>query len=125
MGGKRKNKTNKNIFVALNPDDITQHQNPDDKATKNNKEENLEIQYTNNKDTNSILLTNSVFKKTEQIDKEKISQIISNIKSTTKLEQIQGFALELGLSIISGSTKDGKPKNKTKNELIDEIKKMN
>ena len=66
-------------------------------------------------------IDNSVFKKTEVIDKAKIKEILSNIKSSTKLEQIQAFALELNISIVSGATKDGKPKNKTKNELYESI----
>lgn len=122
IGEKKKTKTNKNIFVTLEHDNTTQQKEFEDKDEKNNNE------MTNskkNKNENNTGLTDSVFKKTEKVDKEKISQIISNIKSTTKLEQIQAFALELGLSVISGSTREGKPKNKTKNELVDEIKKMN
>ena len=94
---KKKNK-NKNIFVSM--------------------EQNVETH--NKKD----VTTDNVFKKTEIIDVAKIRAIISNIKTNTKLEQIQSFALELGLTISCGSTKDGKPKNKTKNELIDEIKQL-
>jgi hypothetical protein len=118
-GEKKKNKTNKNIFVTLEHDDIPQQNIEDDKQIKDIEDD---IKCKNIK--NDVVLTDSVFKKTEQISKATISRIISNIKSTTKLEQIQAFALELGLSVVCGSTKDGKPKNKTKNELIDEIKKL-
>lgn len=118
-GEKKKNKTNKNIFVTLEQDDVIKKNVEDDKKNKIISEDinskNIKI---------DTLLTDSVFKKTEQINKATISRIISNIKSTTKLEQIQSFALELGISVVCGSTKDGKPKNKTKTELIDEIKKM-
>jgi hypothetical protein len=38
------------------------------------------------------------------------------------LDQIQSYALKLGISIFDGSTKSGKPKNKTKSDLIDQIK---
>jgi hypothetical protein len=105
-GEKKKSKTNKNIFVTLEQEEI--------KESKEQKKENY----------NDEEIDNSVFKKTEVIDKAKIKEILSNIKSSTKLEQIQAFALELNISIVSGATKDGKPKNKTKNELIDEIKKL-
>jgi hypothetical protein len=120
IGEKKKTKTNKNIFVTLEHDNTIQQNKVED--DKNNNET---TNSKKNKNENDTGLTDSVFKKTEKVNKEKISQIISNIKSTTKLEQIQAFALELGLSVISGSTRDGKPKNKTKNELVDEIKKMN
>lgn len=102
---KKKNKANKNIFVVLEQDE--------------NKEEKLNDNC--DKDNNNA---DSVFKKTEIIDIKKIKEILSNIKTSTKLEQIQSYAIELNIPIVSGSTKDGKPKNKTKNELIDEIKKL-
>ena len=125
IGEKRKGKPNKNIFVTLEQKDVKMENLPNNELIKiNNSSEKIIIK---NKLTNVNMdnqADSSVFKKTEIIDKNKISQIISNIKSTTKLEQIQTFALELGLNIVSGSTKDGKPKNKTKNEIIDEIKKL-
>jgi hypothetical protein len=153
-GEKKKNKSNKNIFVTLEQPEIKAENIIDDETEKNNNidsNRNKVKIIANNKKSNSYMddtvdhvdpidpidlvdpidpidlvdpVDESVFKKTEIIDKNKISQIISNIKSTTKLEQIQSFALELGLSIVSGSTKDGKPKNKTKNEIVDEIKKL-
>lgn len=97
IGDKKKSKNNKDIFVALE-------------------------QNTQNNLKNEVPVTDSVFKKTEVIDVHKVKDILANIKSTTKLEQIQAYAIELGLLISSGSTKDGKPKNKTKNELIEDIK---
>lgn len=123
IGEKKKNKSNKNIFVTQEQKDIATEILINEEVKNNN----LEKKLIENKKTTVCLddyADSSVFKKTEIIDKNKISQIISNIKSTTKLEQIQAFALELGISIISGSTKDGKPKNKTKNEIIEEIKKL-
>ena len=79
-----------------------------------------------NNEENELVNTNndSIFKKTDIVDKNKISNIISLIKPTTKLETIQGYAIELGVGITNGSTKDGKPKNKTKNDLINDIKNL-
>lgn len=102
-GEKKKCKTNKDIFVALEKD--------------NHIKNNL-------LNENPVNVSESVFKQTEIVDVKKVKTILSNIKTTTKLEQIQAYALELGLLISSGSTKDGKPKNKTKNELIDDIKNL-
>ena len=64
----------------------------------------------------------SVFNKTESILPEEILKIYDSFKNTTKLEEIQNLSLKIGLNIFYGSTKDGKPKNKTKTELLDEIK---
>jgi len=124
IGEKKKGKSNKNIFVTLEQTDVTVENKNNNEPVKI--DEKIEKVIVNEKPVVEIngFLESSVFKKTEIVDKTKISQIMSNIKSTTKLEQIQTFALELGLSIVAGSTKDGKPKNKTKNEIIDEIKKL-
>lgn len=132
IGEKKKSKSNKNIFVTLEQTDIHNEKiNNDDTLKKNEKVEQVVVNNKLVKENNNGAvvevnngLESSVFKKTEIIDKTKISHVMSNIKSTTKLEQIQTFAIELGLSIVAGSTKDGKPKNKTKNEIIDEIKKL-
>ncbi len=105
-GEKKKSKTNKNIFVAL-------EQEENIKTTKSKKEVKPKEE-----------IEDSIFKKTEIVDNEKIQKILSSIKPSIKLEQLQTYALELNLSIVSGSTKDGKPKNKTKNELIEEIKNL-
>lgn len=97
---KKKNKSNKNIFVT--------HENIDIDQNKKKHDENID----------------SVFKKSEIINKSRILEIISNVKSTTKLYIMQEYAIELGIEIVAGSTKNGKPKNKKKNELFDEIKKL-
>lgn len=90
---KKVKKTNKNIFVTLE-NNVPEPEQKDE----------------------------SVFKKTDKITKEQVSSILANIKQSTKLEQIQAYAIELNICIVSGSTKDGKPKNKTRAELIEEIK---
>jgi hypothetical protein len=64
----------------------------------------------------------SVFIKTEIINKDDILKIYQSFKSTSKLEEIQNLAIKMGLKVFSGSTKDGKPKNKTKSELLEDIK---
>lgn len=99
---KKKKKNDKNIFIT----------NKIDKK----KEEIVE---------DSVLskVEDSVFNKTEIISKEDIIKIFSAYKSTTKLDDIQNLCLKIDIPIFAGSTKDGKPKNKTKTELLDEIKK--
>jgi len=76
----------------------------------------------NNKDDKSKAIESSVFIKTDKLNNNEIEDIHFNIKSSMTLEQIQSYALKLKINIISGATKSGKPKNKTKSELIDEIK---
>ncbi len=132
---KKKIKSNKNIFVINDETkNISLEVEGDNKPTK--KIEKLgenELAITNintntntNMNTNTNINTNndSIFKKTEIVDKDKISNIISLIKPTTKLETIQGYAIELGIGITNGSTKDGKPKNKIKTDLINDIKNL-
>ncbi|AYV79983.1 MAG: hypothetical protein Gaeavirus4_6 [Gaeavirus sp.] len=102
---KKKPKNNKDIFVS--------------KEIKPTIFDNIETEIV---EPEPILASDSVFKKTEIISKERITEIISSIKPTTRLEQIQQYALELQLTIVAGSTKTGKPKNKTRSELIAEIK---
>jgi hypothetical protein len=100
----KKKKNNKSIFIT--------------QETKLNEENKL------NEEKQITKISETVFKKTEILDKKKVSEILSNIKTTTKLDKIQSYAIELGLTIVGGSTKEGKPKNKTKSELIEEIKKL-
>ena len=98
---KKKKKNDKNIFIT-------------NKVDKKKEEEE--------KDNNKIE-DESVFNKTEIISKEEIIKINNSFKSTTKLEEIQNLCLKINIPIFAGSTKEGKPKNKTKTELLDEIKK--
>jgi len=63
----------------------------------------------------------STFKKTEIITKDKIEELVNSIKKTSTLSDIQEIAIKLGIVTVSGSTKTGKPRNKTKSELIEEI----
>ena len=89
----------------------------DNKKKKNNKDifikEELEIKEK---------VTDSVFNKTELIDIDSLKEKYQNIKATTKLDEIQGIALKINIAITNGSTKDGKPKNKTKSELLEDLK---
>jgi hypothetical protein len=98
---KKKKKNDKNIFIT-------------NKADKKKED----IEKNNNK-----IEDESVFNKTEIISKEEIIKIHSSFKNTTKLEDIQNLCLKINIPIFAGSTKEGKPKNKTKTELLDEIKK--
>jgi hypothetical protein len=107
---KKKKKNDKNIFV-VNKDD-------DKKITKNTKQ-NHQVKDIMLKDDEK---ETSIFNKTEKISKKDIDEIYTNIKSSMGLETIQAHALKLGIAIFEGSTKSGKPKNKTKTELIEQIK---
>jgi hypothetical protein len=42
----------------------------------------------------------------------------------SKLEEIQTIAIKLGIPIVSGSTKEGKPKNRVKNDIVNDINKL-
>ena len=97
---KKKIKKSKNIFVS-------------------NNDESLNIPNTQKNNEN-----NSVFNKTEKISKKDIDDINNNLKPSQTLEQIQSYALKVGINIFSGSTKTGKPKNKTKSDLIIELKNL-
>jgi hypothetical protein len=98
---KKKKKNDKNIFIS-------------NKADKKKEEEEKD---------NNIIEDESVFNKTEIISKVEIIKINNSFKSTTKLEEIQNLCLKINIPTFAGSTKEGKPKNKTKTELLDEIKK--
>jgi hypothetical protein len=95
---KKKKKNDKNIFIS-------------------NKVEKKKEEVIDNKEDESV------FNKTEIISKEEIIKIHSSFKGTTKLEDIQNLCLKINIPIFAGSTKEGKPKNKTKTELLDDIKK--
>jgi hypothetical protein len=97
---KKKKKNDKNIFITNKVD-----KKKEDVEKEDNKEDE------------------SVFNKTEIMSKEEIIKIHNSFKSTTKLEDIQNLCLKINIPIFAGSTKEGKPKNKTKTELLDEIKK--
>ena len=104
---KKKKKNNKNIFVV------------NKKETKENNDDNLDIK--------NIILEHdenqsSVFNKTEKLNNKDIEKICNATKISMTLESIQANALKLGINIFEGSTKSGKPKNKTKSELVDQIK---
>jgi hypothetical protein len=105
IDNKNKKKKNKSIFV-LNPDKV---------ETEIIKEEH-KLTDPNN--------SSSTFIKTENISKKDADNIINNLKITLNLDQIQQYAIKLGINIFNGATKTGKPKNKTKSELIINIKEI-
>jgi hypothetical protein len=65
----------------------------------------------------------SVFNPTDKITYNDLLNIKENIKSTTTLSELQEYAIKLLIGITHVSTKTGKTKNKTKAELIEDIKK--
>ena len=95
--------------------------NSDNKKKKNNKDIFIKEE-ANDSAKDDKVVQDSVFNKTEIIDIELLKEKYKNIKTTTKLDEIQSIALKINLAITSGSTKDGKPKNKTKSELLDDLK---
>lgn len=70
---------------------------------------------------NKVVEEDSVFKKTEVISKKELNIIKETVKQNMGLDDLQKIALKLSIGIIQGSTKSGKPKRKTKQELYDEI----
>jgi len=113
---KKKSKNSKDIFIIKEENiEINNEENLEINLNKKDKKDKEVKQDKNNDD--------STFKKTEILSKNKIEELIKSIKTTTTLSQIQEIALKLGIMTVSGSTKTGKPKNKTRAELIDEIKK--
>ena len=90
---------------------------------KNKKDKNIFVS-TIIKDESKTIVKNesSIFFKTDKVSKKDIEDISSNLKVTLNLEQIQAYAIKLEINIYEGSTKLGKPKNKTKAVLIEQIK---
>jgi hypothetical protein len=114
---KKNDKNDKNIFVINKSD---QSVSGDLKNTINENNENNEN--NGNGENNENNEETSIFNKTEHISKKDVEKISGEIKLSMGLETIQTYALKLGISIFEGSTKTGKPKNKTKSELIEQIK---
>ena len=126
---KKKKKNDKNIFV-VNKNDIKKSKDKSKDKINKIKCSNVEEEKTIDKESinkesinkESINKESLIFNETEKITKKDINEISSNIKISMGLEIIQAQALKLGITIVEGSTKTGKPKNKTKSELIEQIK---
>jgi hypothetical protein len=65
--------------------------------------------------------TDEVFTKTEVIDYVELKKMLNK---ANKLEEIQTIAIKLGVPIVSGSTKEGKPKNRVKSDIVNDINKL-
>ena len=65
--------------------------------------------------------TDEVFNKTETVNYVELKKMFSK---ASKLEEIQTIAIKLGIPIVSGSTKEGKPKNRVKNDIVNDINKL-
>jgi hypothetical protein len=98
----KKKKKKKNIFIK---DD-------EDKDKANDKTNNSISKHGIDKDDDVV------FNKVEPINYVELKKMF---KSSSKLDEIQAIALKLNISIISGSTKDGKPKNRVKNDIVNDI----
>ena len=119
---KNKIKSNKNIFIV---DSLNNDINNDKNNLLNN---NIFINgIINDNANNSINNFNndnidSIFVKTEKLSIDKVNEIKNIVNKNTLLPELQKYALLLNINIISGSTKTGKPKNKTRIELYENIK---
>jgi len=82
-----------------------------DKKKKNSK--NIFI-----KDNDDV---DEVFNKTETVNYIELKKMFTK---ASKLEEIQAIAIKLGVPIVSGSTKEGRPKNRVKNDIINDINKL-
>lgn len=90
---------------------------------KNKKDKNIFVSSIIKDESKTIVKNeSSIFFKTDKVSKKDIEDISINLKVTLNLEQIQTYAIKLGINIYEGSTKSGKPKNKTKAILIEQIK---
>ncbi len=101
---KKSKKNSKDIFVVGIKESGTKHE-------KINEDKKLKP------------IEDSVFNPTDKLTYNDLLNIKENIKSTTTLPELQNYASKLSISITTSSSKTGKDKNKTKSELIDEIKK--
>ncbi len=94
-----------------------------DETKKKSKKNSKDIFVTNEKPKDKTEDSDSVFNPTEKkISSKDIKKIKENLKTTSTLGELQEYALKLSIQIVEGSTKTGKPKNKTKQELYDSIK---
>lgn len=104
-------KNSKDIFVVNN-----------DKKNDLTKEDKIEEEKKSKKKSKVEEVDDSVFKKTEILTKKEIEDIKNNIDKNLGLTELQNIASKLSINIAKVSEKTGKPKAKTKQELIDEIK---
>lgn len=72
-------------------------------------------------DTKEITET-EIFNKTCNLTKDDKLKLISSIKKSYSLEKIQEIAIKLDIPIISGIQKNGKPKNRKKDDIYNDIK---
>jgi hypothetical protein len=65
--------------------------------------------------------TDEIFNKTETVNYIELKKMFTK---ASKLEEIQTIAIKLGVPIVYGSTKEGKPKNRVKNDIVNDINKL-
>ncbi len=110
-------KNSKDIFVVNNDkkNDLVKEEKLEEKVEEKNIKKNK-------KSKAEVIDDESVFKKTEILTKNEIDNIKNNIDKNIGLTELQNIATKLSINIAKVSEKTGKPKAKTKQELIDEIK---
>ena len=104
-----------NIFIS---DAITNLPKITTSNVIKNKKTNRDVFMTNLETKNE---NSDIFEKTDIMTENELNNIKKSIKSTSTLTDLQQIAIKLNISIVKGSTKQGIPKNKTKNELLEEI----
>jgi hypothetical protein len=97
--------TNKDVFLASNSSDKVMTKI--DERTKENETES------------------SIFAETEVVTKDNLKQLKATASHKMSLGELQNIATNMNILLAKGSTATGKPKLKTKKELLDEIEATN
>ena len=104
-----------------NPEVAVNHTKPIDKK-KNNKKIFITVaEQSPNKQHEQQQLE----QETKNNIKKEIAEFLQSIKPSTKLEKIQEYAIKANIPVIHGTTKEGKPKNRTKQDLLQDLEKYN
>lgn len=94
--------------------------NNDNMLNITEKKEDLVIEKPSKKQNKNIFI---LPKNLEEVTTEDdLSKLVKSVKMTMKLEELQKIAQKLNISITDGNKKTGEPKNKKKEELINDIK---
>jgi hypothetical protein len=87
--------------------------------------QNFEIKTKKIKPNNDIFIKQQNVEEKNKIDIEQLKILINSAKITNTLGELQEICCKLNIDITKGLTKTNKPKQKTKIELLNEIKMYN